>query len=839
MSVQFRAEVGKNANFNDSPVKWSDVSAAVMSGGYKRGKSTELDKIEAGEATVEFDDSDGSFTPGRQSWVKPRVPIRFYTVHDNNWLNQECVNATAVTAVAPRWSYSSTATGSPTVARGQVTTVTDGTLGRDVFEFTTPYPSGSVYFNHGLVGDADVIQVKANQTILISADLKTFGNDVTIDARGTVFGSTTPTFGGAGPAVTLANGWKRTEVWFTPTSDSWWRVQLETSGTGARIRAANLKVQIIDGYSGGVPFGGSLAAYLGLTTNVAAVSGVYPAFRGWVEKWTQEYSGTLSTVTATCVDGLAVVSQPLPTSYRSAVRQWYNRQSRATNEFLYWTCVESNDTTTAAPTYGDYSLSIQQGKLPPDTLGFTDTHTMVYADGMESGGFTVSNSDYTAPFNHQSAGSLVLVRGNNPKLFDTVQQYFVDLWFDCEYVYTGGGAHYLWSGVSTGPWVSSGASIINVQPDGGMQFKTQGYSNFEFLNLPAGTIVAGNLYHIGMKVYVQSAVMKIEAWINGVKVATSTGVPETIGIPPPTRAVFGASCEFRSDLSQLDNSIRGTINHVVYSTTADQDFHETVHPIGIDPTEVEDVRLNRVLDVLNWSGSRNFDQGLSTLLPARWEQETDARTLLDGTSESAGGMLFAGSAGEMVYRNRQRRMGAPVRWSLSEWSDGLRFELDAETVYNVITAERVTGLVRTVTDDDSVATYGPKTLKVTRDVNDPDEVLNGAYWLLHRYADSIPRCDTLTVEAHTLNGSTDGPLIALAYGAGLSDRLQLAGLPATAPADSIDFFIEGLSVSFTLDGSVLTWDNTLSVSDARQSDAWILEDNTSGLLDTDYCVAVY
>jgi hypothetical protein len=49
----------------DSAVQWSDVSSDVTAIDTQRGRSTELDQVQTGTASIQFDNADGAYTPGR------------------------------------------------------------------------------------------------------------------------------------------------------------------------------------------------------------------------------------------------------------------------------------------------------------------------------------------------------------------------------------------------------------------------------------------------------------------------------------------------------------------------------------------------------------------------------------------------------------------------------------------------------------------------------------------------------------------------------------------------------------------------------------------------------
>ncbi|GAB3847289.1 hypothetical protein GCM10029963_28480 [Micromonospora andamanensis] len=779
-------------------------------------------------------------------------------MHDGNWIHHECVNASTADLDNPRWHFSYSYGADYDNPVDLISKAYDSELSRDVFDFrATQY--GSIYFYHGLPGPADMIHVKAGQAVIVTADVRCLSDDAFARAylglHGWSIDDPNELYGGSGGEVAKADGWKRLERYDIPDVDTVWRVVLEASGdlpNPAHFRVANLRVTIVDGVTPDVEddawenHGGSLADALGLdVSTVADVSGVYPAFTGHVERWTQEYSGKLSTVSVQAVDPSSLLSQPLRTNYRAAVHNWHRDNvagTPAANTFWYWPVVEAEENIEASPEIAGvrHPLTAVAATGPDGRYGFTGDKTMVWADGETSGSF-VSDGDQPLPSNQ--GGALVFVKDSRPRL-PSSNSFTVDFWYRCLALNTNSTPQHLFGSSGADSFALSGrqtwASIqlIGWAP---MRFAfTARLTDGSTIGTGAigPTIQVGGLYHVGMRVEKVGATVTVRAYVNGVLVqSVNADAGETVKLIPPSHASFMANMDTTGNAYQ--QPARGLINHCVIGLDIPTGFHEAVHAFGADPIESEADRLNRLLDAVGWSGSRNLDGGVSSLMAARWDADADGHAELGAAAEAASGTLFMGAAGEIVYHNRRRRMGVPVRWSVDEWTGGLRFELDADRIANVVRVERVSGLARTARDEASVSEYGPKYLTVRRDVEDAAEIESAAYWLLHRYREASPRCDTLRIEAHTLNGPTDGDLLGLAYGAAVSDRLVLSGLPEDAPADSMAFFVEGIEGDFVLDGSVLQWVTTLSVSDADRSDAWVLEDDVSGLLDADSCVAVY
>ncbi|MEU8086337.1 hypothetical protein AB0B57_22345 [Micromonospora sp. NPDC049101] len=850
--IQVHTQVGFDANIGDALVKWEDVSDAVTAVGSKRGKAYELDRIESGTASITLDNADGRFTPGRNPRVKPRKPVRVFGVADNNHVHYECVNASAIDLDAPRWHFNYSTDEESNPAANTVTKVFDSSAGRDVFDFLSSEVvngSATVYYHHGLIGPVDLVHVKKGQTIIVSAQLRNLtnnaGSDAYVNARGWQYSTYAagggPDDGGSGNGVKRGQGWVSSERWFTAEEDSVWQVEVECSngsgGTPHHFRLKNLRVTLVDEVPPGVEDGDSLSAALGLPTgDTPADSGVYPVFAGHVERWTQEYGGggKLSEVVAECADGMALLSAPIPTSYRYAVVEF---DKDVTGDVWYWPAVESGESGAAYAYWNtDNHLYARTAELPSEVYGFSTNKTMVWADGAESGGFTVENE----PGNAAAGAVLELSRDYRPYL-NPHGELLIDMWYKPTDLTL---QQWLWDSGSGNS--ESAHSAMCVNSDGSLSASVSRYSGPDvILTTPPGLIKVGETAHIGARFRggVSDQAM-ITIYVNGVQRAYASypQTPLDDGLAPQISwAVFGGRRMNKTGgVPRYQYTIRGTLNHILLGWDVGWDIHEYLNIRGFDTAIYNEAQqIQRVLSVYGWDGPRQLDPGLSKLLAPRWNEGADAREIAEATAESAGGSLFMGPAGEVFYHNRLRRVGVATRWNIPEWNPGLRFTMDDSQLYNVVTVERATGLSRTVTDPESVAEYGARKLRISREVDNPAEIQDAASWLLHRYGDPVPRCDSIRLDAHTYAGPTDGPLRALAYGASLSDRISLTELPASAPADEYGFFVEGLEIAIRRNGSLWEWSTGLWVSDARRSDAWVLEDDVSGVLDADACVAIY
>lgn len=726
--------------------------------------------------------------------VKPRKKVRLYTIFDGNHVHWDAVNASQADMSAPRmWIETST----DEVTQDGISSAFDATKGMEVFT-VQPNP-GNDLIRIGPKGGRDWIQVEQGQTVTIDVDM--------CGASGEFVGAMLAGWDGS---VQFADGDERIASgnWehyshtyhFEEPGGGWVSVYLYAPRIG-ELRFANLKVRV----------GASASA------TVAEPSGVAPIFYGHAEQWITEYEDTIPFTRLECVDGMALLDGPVPTAYRAAVVQAVEGIDRV----YYWPCADAAESAFAEPYIGDLRLRAVSSTPAPDAWGFAAEAVMPHGDG-QSRSFGSNHTDTTR------GATLRLAHYNAPYL-PSDESLTVAFWYVPD-ARPSGAMHCLFA-----IWNAAGQELWAVYYDSAGAIRCERWDRdlgtSSSLTVPLDAQPGEPIFIVLSKEVRDDGIFYYMA-LNDDPEPT---VVANTSLPDPGFAFVA----FGGNLTPFSSSqfMQGRIGHILwaYGLISDAD-RLAMYSVGVDVAESETDRINRILSIANWTGQTILDPPKSLLLSARWNEDAQASDLVKAAAESASGVAFVGPGGELVYQNRERRITAPTRWTLAESSPGLRFVDDDARIYNIIRAQRVTGLERVARDEASIAEYGPKQLIVTRDVESPDEVADAAAWLLQRYRDAAPYIDTVTVD-----GSADntGDLTGLTWRAGIGDRLDLVDLPSTAPADGMSTFIEGVARRIRPVGERLEVTASFRVSTAQASLAWILEDPVSGVLDTDACALSY
>lgn len=226
------------------------------------------------------------------------------------------------------------------------------------------------------------------------------------------------------------------------------------------------------------------------------------------------------------------------------------------------------------------------------------------------------------------------------------------------------------------------------------------------------------------------------------------------------------------------------------------------------------------------------DDGMSTSLVAQPTDGAAAVELMQAVAATESGVLFDTREGHLAFFDRARRYQAQSAFTLDagaqEVETGLTPVLDD---LGMVNESSVTGgpsgtLSASATNPASIDDYG--VYRTTADLlsDDRNELLAAADWAVSRFSE--PRVRIPTVPLDVLNADVDlqGALLA----ADIDTRMTIVGLPAQAPAASMEFIIEGYAESITATSHSLT----LNVSAADVYDVLILDDATRGKLDSTY-----
>ena len=260
-----------------------------------------------------------------------------------------------------------------------------------------------------------------------------------------------------------------------------------------------------------------------------------------------------------------------------------------------------------------------------------------------------------------------------------------------------------------------------------------------------------------------------------------------------------------------------------FKTLALQDY------TGTRPAERTSARIAALLDAAGWSASwRNVETG-SVDMPARTYTGTSILVALQEAATAEGGLLFVAADGAVTFHNRHHRLANNQTSAVTLSGQGplayktIKFEYDDSELANEIRATAFDGTEVVVTDINSQALYGRRTLNMGEIQANANDVRGLLDWQLYRRATPTVRITGLTLQPWAL---TD--LWEWALGLDLGAKLTVNYTPVEGSAISRVVHLE--QIAHTIQGS--RWDTDFSFTEADVRRFWQLDSATDSLLGT-------
>lgn len=353
----------------------------------------------------------------------------------------------------------------------------------------------------------------------------------------------------------------------------------------------------------------------------------------------------------------------------------------------------------------------------------------------------------------------------------------------------------------------------------------------------AATVSDGSTHHIAARYSWNSGTSQLTQTliVDGVSLSGAAFAwPSSSGNAFPPYDVFTIGGQTPSALSL--GPYNGVIAHaavLIDPTTPDLDRHRLAGTTGF-AGERSDQRIARLARLAGIPTAEvSVETGLSTSIA---HTDTTGKTplaLMREVEATEQGLLFDGRDGVLSFHARSHRYGAPTAFTLDvaaqELEAGLSPKLDDQKLINDVTASRAGGLTTRVTDSASTNEYGFYRQSPQLLTTSDNEVQALADWLVNRYAN--PRVTIPDVQVDLLN--TAAAKVPTLLTADLGTRFTITGLPATAPAPSVDLFIEGTTERIGATGYTIGF----NTSPAALSNVWQLDSATYSQLGTSTVLA--
>jgi len=242
--------------------------------------------------------------------------------------------------------------------------------------------------------------------------------------------------------------------------------------------------------------------------------------------------------------------------------------------------------------------------------------------------------------------------------------------------------------------------------------------------------------------------------------------------------------------------------------------------------ELSGVRVRRLLSSY-WAGPTSIANGYLKMAP---DFAYNGRTLLDviqEIQETERGLLYVSRQGTVVFEDRSSRYANQVPVAVFGENDSPYIEYDSDfdptyTFSQANLSRPANDNFAPVVNSTSQAKYGQRILTQTLQVNTDFDLTQAATFYLARYANPVVRITTLKFDL-AANPALFSVILPLDIGSRVTVKRKTAAL-----STSNDYYVE--QIHHTADAETGDWTVTLQLSPVFVNTAWVLGDNTYGIL---------
>lgn len=332
----------------------------------------------------------------------------------------------------------------------------------------------------------------------------------------------------------------------------------------------------------------------------------------------------------------------------------------------------------------------------------------------------------------------------------------------------------------------------------------------DFTVVSPTSINDGTTHHLALTQSIAAGVATVNLILDGVSVASTTYSYALLATLP-------AYSEINIGGYSSGECFGGTISHAaIYLSALSVPrllSHYTAGKTGF-AGERSDQRVARLATYAGIPvGEQSLEVGLSTSIAFVDTTGVAPLQAMQDVAATENGVLFMDGSGLLTFQARSHRYNTVSTFTVdvADVDPGLRFITNDALMVNDVTASHAKGITFRAVNKASVDDYGTSALTLTLLATTDNEVIDAANWRANLSANITPRLPNLTLDL-----LTSPALHAAAMLLPIGSRVTLTGLPAQAPAPTLDLFIEGWTETISSSGWVLVW----NTSPADQSAVW-------------------
>lgn len=346
--------------------------------------------------------------------------------------------------------------------------------------------------------------------------------------------------------------------------------------------------------------------------------------------------------------------------------------------------------------------------------------------------------------------------------------------------------------------------------------------------------VTGGTKHVAVTVQITGTAALLTLYLDGASAGTAAWTQGTGLLYGWNQVYVGGSA--------TDNLLTATLSHVAVRggpalSAARVQAHRDAGITGF-LSELSGTRANRLLRLAGLPTALiNTEAGLTTMATQATNGQA-ALTSLQDVATSERGVMFAAGDGRGTFHGRAHRYNASATATLDAQADLGQTDFSAlvndTLLLNDVSGTRPSGAQQRAVNAASVALRGTyqRTVNLLGDSDALAQLILQA--MANQFATPMPRSPDLVIDMLTITDAQAAAVLALDVGS----RVDVSGLPALAPASSLQLFVEGIAERSSGSTSGAEWSVTLSTSPAANTAAWVLDSPVFSQLDSTTILAL-
>jgi hypothetical protein len=372
--------------------------------------------------------------------------------------------------------------------------------------------------------------------------------------------------------------------------------------------------------------------------------------------------------------------------------------------------------------------------------------------------------------------------------------------------------------------VSNDSSIASVSVDaatGKLKLSVAADAGPDTL-LSSTSVADGHTHHFAVRLRVFAHTVSGTLWLDGVSLGTTPGVNSISGSFSWIINAVGKSSAATTTNSLVMAHVAGFSDNGVTAVDV-----ASIAAAGLTGF-AGDTSAARFTRIAGFGGVTPIVTGTSGTQSMGPMSDVAGRSILDMLQEvqdTENGAMFTQTDGDvqLVPRTAFYNQAAALTLTAGQYGDDLTFLADDSRLINDVFVTDANGAVQEVSNPTSITANGTYSLAKTLNTTNTDEALGWAQWQVNVVSSTNARVSQVTLDLLAVSAQR-----VAAWAVDIGSRIDLTGLPSSAPASSVQLQVAGYTESYSLGSYVITF-NTIPYLTGNM---FVLNDATFGKLNT-------